>query len=107
MNKRLPQIGAILPMYIFTVVFILGPLIYLVVISFMTRDDVWGMIADFTAGNYKRIFNPLYLDTFVQSIKLALTTTIFVILIGYFLRHNSPRLCLPRRENGLHHRRAE
>jgi spermidine/putrescine transport system permease protein len=83
MNKRLPQIGAIMPMYIFTLVFILGPLIYMVVFSFMTNDAQWGVVADFTFENYKRIFNPLYLDTFVQSIKLALTTTIFVILIGY------------------------
>lgn len=95
MNKRLPQIGAIMPMYIFTMVFVLGPLIYMVVFSFMTRGDQWGVIADFTTENYKRIFEPLYLDTFIQSIKLALTTTIIVILIGYpcgyFMAKLSPK----------------
>lgn len=83
MNKRLPQITAIMPMYIFTLVFVLGPLIYMVVISFMTRGEHWGYTADFTTSNYERIFNPIFLDTFVQSIKLALITTICVIIIGY------------------------
>lgn len=83
MNKKLPQIGAIMPMYLFTLVFVLGPLIYMVIISFMTRGEQWGFVADFTVNNYKRIFNPIFLDTFVQSIKLALLTTIFVIIIGY------------------------
>lgn len=55
----------------------------MVVISFMTRGENWGYTADFTTNNYQRIFNPIYLDTFVQSIKLALTTTVCVILIGY------------------------
>ena len=83
MNKKLPQIGAIMPMYIFTLVFVLGPLIYMVVFSFMTRGDQWGFVAEFTVNNYKRIFNPVFLDTFVQSVKLALLTTIFVITVGY------------------------
>ena len=83
MNKRLSQIGAIMPMYIFTLVFVLGPLIYMVVFSFMSKDDQWGIVAEFTLDNYKGILNPIYLDTFVQSIKLALLTTSFVIIIGY------------------------
>lgn len=83
MNRKMPQIGAILPMYVFTLVFVLGPLIYMVVFSFMTRGDQWGIVADFTFENYKRIFNPIFLDTFIQSIKLAVLTTLLVILIGY------------------------
>ena len=83
MNKRLPQIGAIMPMYLFTVVFILGPLIYMILFSFMTKGDQWGVVYQFTLGNYERIFDPVYINTFVQSIKLALVTTFFVILIGY------------------------
>ena len=44
---------------------------------------VWGVDFTFTLDNYKRILEPLYLDTFWQSLKLAFTATFFVALIGY------------------------
>ncbi len=74
---------ALLPLYIFTLAFVLGPLIYMVALSFMTREEVWGVAAEFTLKNYRGIFQPVYLSTFWESIKLACISTGLVILLGY------------------------
>lgn len=71
------------PMYIFTIVFVFLPIIYMVYISFMTRAEVWGFDMQFTLDHYKRILEPMYLQTFWRSLKLALTSTVLVIAIGY------------------------
>lgn len=73
----------LLPLYLFTLVFVAGPLVYMLVLSVQTRAEGWGVVNEFTLGNYKNIFQPVYLNTFVQSFKLALTNTFFITLIGY------------------------
>ncbi len=74
---------SVIPMYIFTLVFVLGPIIYMVILSFQTRSETWGVVNEFTTVNYMDIFQPVYLQTFWESIKLAVTSTFFIILIGY------------------------
>lgn len=74
---------AVLPMYLFTLFFVLGPFIYMVILSFQTRAETWGVIQEFTLDNYKNILTPVYLKTFVQSFELAFLSTFFIILIGY------------------------
>lgn len=71
------------PMYLITLIFVLGPLIYMVILSFQQRAEVWGVENTFTLRNYLRILEPVYLETFVQSLKLALLCTFLVVLIGY------------------------
>jgi spermidine/putrescine transport system permease protein len=73
----------VLPMYFFTLAFILGPMIYMAVLSFMRRDGTWGVAAVFSLRNYFRIAEPVYLETFGQSLRLALTTTVMTVLLGY------------------------
>lgn len=74
---------AALPLYIFTLVFVLGPLLYMLALSFMTRAETWGVVPEFTLENYANIFQPVYLSTFWESIKLAALSTVLVVLIGY------------------------
>lgn len=74
----------ILPLYLFTLIFILGPLLYMVAISFAKNNgDSYGFQWIFTLENYQRMLDPVYLDCFVQSFRLAFTTTILVVLLGY------------------------
>ena len=47
------------------------PILYLFLLSFLQRAHVWGVDFTFTLDNYKSILEPLYLDTFWQSLKLA------------------------------------
>jgi spermidine/putrescine transport system permease protein len=74
---------AVLPMYLFTLAFILGPLIYMLGLSFMRRSGAWGISSVFSLQNYLRIIEPVYLETFVQSVRLALLSTSLIVLIGY------------------------
>lgn len=73
----------LMPIYLFTLLFILGPLVYMAVLSFMTREEVWGVAAEFTLKNYQDIFQPVYLNTFGESLKLAFLSTGLVVLLGY------------------------
>lgn len=71
------------PMYLFTVVFLIGPFVYMLLLSFMTRAETWGVVNDFTLRSYAKILEPVYFNTLVESLKLALLVTALVILLGY------------------------
>lgn len=73
----------LVPLYVFTTVFVAGPLLYMVLLSFQTRADVWGVVNEFTLRNYTSILDPVYLSTFAQSFQLAFTSTLLIALIGY------------------------
>jgi spermidine/putrescine transport system permease protein len=75
--------AAIVPLYLFTLAFVLGPLVYMLAVSFMRRQGSWGVEAAFSLQNYRRILEPVYLETFRQSIKLALISTFTVLVFGY------------------------
>ena len=85
-HKSLTQKGnwiLIAPIYIFTLIFVFFPFVYMFMISFMERAQVWGFVNKFTLENYRRILEPIYLNTFLQSLKLAFMSTCFIVLIGY------------------------
>lgn len=74
----------VVPLYIFTILFILGPMLYMIAVSFAENNPSgYGFQWSFTLENFKRIFDPLYLQCFVQSFQLAFSTTIICMLIGY------------------------
>lgn len=86
-----------LPLYVFTVVFVLIPLIYILVLSFLQRDVLWGVTNEFTVSNYARIFDPVYLKTFADSLRMALATTVITMLIGYPFGYFMAKLAPKRR----------
>lgn len=74
----------VVPLYIFTLLFVLGPMLYMVAVSFATNNTSgYGFQWKFTLDNFKKILDPLYLQCFVQSFKLAFATTGICVLIGY------------------------
>ena len=73
----------LLPFYVFTLVFVAAPLLYLLILSFGTRAELWGVLPRFTVKNYLDILNPTYLNTFLQSLKLSAISTAAIALIGY------------------------
>jgi len=95
MIKKIREHLFFLPLAIFTIAFIVGPLLYMIIISFMRRSGSWGIEAVFSFQNYARILEPVYLDTFRQSIKLAFISTFTVIItgypFGYFMARLEPR----------------
>lgn len=84
------------PLYIFTLLFVLGPMIYMVAVSFATDNgESYGFSWKFTTENFTRMLDPVYLQCFAQSFELAVSTTLIVILLGYpfgyFMAKLSPR----------------
>lgn len=71
------------PMYLFTLLFVGLPFLYLFLLSFLSRAEVWGVDWFFTLDNYKRILDPMYLEIFADSLKLAFLSTILITLLGY------------------------
>lgn len=67
----------------------------MVVLSFLQRGEVWGVVNSFTLDNYKNILTPIYLQTFAESFKLAITSTVFITLLAIRLAILWPncRLC--------------
>lgn len=83
MKTRKSNWALLLPMYAFTLLFVVLPILYMFLLSFLTRAEVWGVDFTFTLDNYKKILEPLYLDTFRESLKLAFLSTGCIVLIGY------------------------
>ncbi len=73
----------VLPLYLFTLCFVVGPLLYMVALSFATNGSGSSTIWSFTLENYKKIVEPVYLKSFVQSFQLAITSTLLIVLMGY------------------------
>lgn len=74
---------ALIPIYAFSLLLVILPIIYVIYVSFMTRDELWGYVNQFTFSNYGRVFEPQYFKTFLLSMKLALITTAVTLIIGY------------------------
>ncbi len=85
----------IVPLYAFTLVFVLGPVLYMVAVSFARNTGGYGFQWSFTLDNFRKMRDPVYLQCFQQSLLLALSTTVLNVLIGYpfgyFMARRSPR----------------
>ena len=77
------SVWMILPLYIFTIIFVAGPLLYMVALSFAQPKAGHGVEWVFTLANYKKILDPVYMKTFTGSFQLAVTSTIIICMIGY------------------------
>ena len=71
------------PITIWTVVFIIIPVILLVFMSFMTKGPLGRIEYKFTLSNYTDIFKPVYFNVVKQSLIIAFWTTLLTVLIGY------------------------
>lgn len=77
------QLLMALPLILFTVLFLVGPIVYMLVLSFLTRGETWGVVPELTLKNYTDIAQPVYLQTFGQSLQLAIISTLLVTALGY------------------------
>lgn len=84
---KLPAAATAGPVSIWMIIFVMLPLIYIFVISFMTRNVYGGIEYTFTLENYKEMLQPLYLKVIWKSLKLAFLTTVVCLLIGYPLAY--------------------
>lgn len=69
------------PYILWSILFIVIPLVLVVYYSFIRTDDFGGI--HFTLSNYKEVFDPLFYKVFIRSFILAGVATILCIFIGY------------------------
>ena len=82
-KKRDGAVWLVAPMAIWTLLFIVATLGYILYLSFTTRaENGLGVTAQFTLDNYLRILNPSYLKVLLNSLKLAAITTAICLLVG-------------------------
>ena len=83
-KKKTPGLFlTVLPLYVFTICFVAGPLLYMIALSFATPGAGSSTIWKFTLDNYRKIGEPVYLQSFIQSFQLAITSTVLIVLLGY------------------------
>jgi spermidine/putrescine transport system permease protein len=97
-SRRIPSLRQLLliPSLGWTIAFFLLPLVLIVVYSFGQIDLIrFDVTFGWTLSNYGRVFESLYLATFVRSIVLSVTATAGCLLLGfplaYFISRQPPR----------------
>src|SRR5215213_5588759 len=85
LNLREKQRGGpmAIPAVVWLITFFLLPLAIVLLVSFMTRGPRGSVIFPLTLEHYQRIFGATYFPVFIDSIRIALITTIICLLAGY------------------------
>jgi len=73
----------LLPMGLWAAVFVGLTLMYVIGISFLRGNNAMGMTAEVTLDNYAKLMKPMYLKILFSSLRQALWTSIFCLLVGY------------------------
>ena len=82
-KNTLPILCMVGPTSLWLLFFLLIPLIYVVVISFMTKGAYGGVVGKFSIDSYKKIFDPLYLTVMWKSVVMAFETSVICLIISY------------------------
>ncbi|HFK1713198.1 spermidine/putrescine ABC transporter permease PotB [Bacillus cereus] len=72
-----------LPTVAWLLIFFLIPLVFVLGFAFMQRGAYGTIEMQFTLENISRVFDPLYLGTLWETVKIAVITTVICLLIGY------------------------
>ena len=81
--------------------FFVVPLLIVVAVSFASRTPYGQVIFDWTLGNYARFTETLYLSIFLDTLLVALITTVLTILLGYPLAYFIAQLPQKWQQPGL------
>ncbi len=68
-------------------IFFLAPLFIVLIYSFLERGIYGGVVWQFTTENFHRVFDSLYLSTFLRSVYIAIFTTFLCLIFGYPLAY--------------------
>ena len=71
------------PAAMWLVVFFIGPLVVILVVSFASRGAFGRIIYDYTLGNYARAFDSLYVSAYWRTVWIATLTTLLCIVMSY------------------------
>lgn len=71
------------PITVWSLLFIIAPMLLLLFISFMTKGPLGIIQYKFTLDNYLTILDPVYFGVVKQSVVVAFVTTVLCVLMGY------------------------
>lgn len=83
LNTTKRGLSLISPALFWLMLFIVAPLIIVIVVSFATRGPYGKTIYQFTASNFLRAFDPLYLRAYWRTAWIATTTTLLCAVVSY------------------------
>lgn len=85
MNRKDKRFALLLklPLYLWTVLFVMAALGYVIGLSLQSRGELIGVSGQWTLDNYARLREPQYFQVLVNSLRLAALTTLLCALIGY------------------------
>lgn len=82
LKKKIPQLVTVSPAAAWMVVFVVIPIAFILVISFIQMQNKQ-LVFNFTLDNYKEIFSSLYGSYYSESFVIAFFNTVICILLGY------------------------
>ncbi|MGP1556317.1 ABC transporter permease [Peptostreptococcus stomatis] len=85
------------PYALWSLIFIVVPLILIVYYSFTRKTDDGGIL--FTLENYRQAFDPLFLKVFTRSFVLAGIATFLCVIIGYPVAYIISKAKISRRDS--------
>ena len=91
----------VLPSMLWLGFFFIIPMLIVVAVSFASRTAYGQVVFNWTIQNYIRFLEPLYVSIFVQTLVVALVTTMFTILMGYPLAYYIAQLPKRWQQPGL------
>lgn len=87
---------SLLPVLLWLCLFLVVPMLIVVGISFMGRDDLGNVVLDFNLDAYALFFDPLYLGIYWDTIVLSVLTTALCLLLSYplayYIANAGPRM---------------
>ncbi|WMT41163.1 ABC transporter permease [Paenibacillus sp. D2_2] len=87
---------SLLPVFLWLLLFLILPMLMVVGISFMDRDELGNVIYHFNLSSYATFFDPLYLGIYWDTIVLSVVTTVICLLLSYplayYIANAGPRM---------------
>ena len=68
---------------VWTLLLVLFPLLNVLLMSFLTTGESFGVEYKLTLANYRRLLEPQYYGVYRSSLRIACLTTAFTLLLGY------------------------
>lgn len=81
--NTIPALFTVGPVTLLMILLVAVPLVYVGIMSFCSLDEFYNVTYNFTFDNYLRLINADYIKIYVQSIVIALVTTLICIVIAY------------------------
>lgn len=87
------------PYVLWIILFTILPLLIIVLFSFTEKTEMGSISMVFTLDNYRKFFQPLYLNVLKRSVILAVVSTVMCLIVGYPMAYIMSRV--PRKKRNL------